>query len=141
VILTTALCADAGAVLRRLRASGAEIARAEAMERAPAEPAGETAAAVRRWLAEVGDAADDLLLLAEARAGTPPWRAAVQGIRDRGEATSRAQLAVTGDDLHAAGIQPGPELGRLLGRLLDAVLEDPSLNRKDRLLELAARWR
>lgn len=144
VVLTTALCAETGAVLRRFRASGAEIARAVAMERAPATPAGEgeTAVAVRRWLADVGDAANDLLLLAEVCGGTPPpWRAAVQGIRDRGEATSRGQLALTGDDLQAAGVEPGPELGRVLARLLDAVLEDPSLNTRDRLLELAATWR
>ena len=144
VVLTAALCAESGTVLRRLRASGGEIARAEAMERGPAAPAGTegAAAAVRRWLADVGDAADDLLLLAQARAGTPPqWRAAVQGVRDRGEATSRGQLAVTGDDLRAAGVEPGPELGRMLARLLDAVLEDPSLNTREHLLGLAATWR
>ena len=69
------------------------------------------------------------------------WGPIVQGIRERGEATSRAQLAVTGDDLRDAGVAPGPELGKLLGKLLDAVLEDPSLNEKQRLLELAGTWR
>lgn len=142
VVLTAALCAEPGAVLERLRASGAEMARAVALQRAPAEPAGTSAVAVRRWLAEVGGAVEDLLQLVELRAGTPPWwRTVVEGIRERGEATSRGQLAVTGDDLRGAGLEPGPELGRVLGRLLDAVLEDPSLNRKDRLLELAGTWR
>jgi hypothetical protein len=38
------------------------------------------------------------------------------------------------------GIAPGPRIGELLGRLLEAVLDDPSLNRRDRLLELAGGW-
>ena len=47
-------------------------------------------------------------------------------------------LAVTGDDLVAElGIPPGPLIGRLLAGLLEAVLEDPSLNARGRLLELA----
>jgi tRNA nucleotidyltransferase (CCA-adding enzyme) len=48
------------------------------------------------------------------------------------------QLAVSGDDLVSElGIAPGPPIGQLLARLLEAVLEDPSLNSRDRLLELA----
>ena len=142
VILTAALCERPGQVLRRLRASGEEISRADAMERGPAEPAGSDAVAVRRWLAKVGDAADDLLRLAELASGAPPaWSARVREVRARGDATSRGQLALSGDDLRAAGVQPGPELGQLLGRLLEAVLEDPALNTRERLLELVRSWR
>jgi hypothetical protein len=32
------------------------------------------------------------------------------------------------------GLGPGPEVGRILGRLLEEVLEDPSLNARERLL-------
>jgi hypothetical protein len=96
---------------------------------------------VRRWLARVGEGADDLIHLAELRAGSPPpWAGAVAASRARGEATSRAQLAVSGDDLRAAGIPPGPELGRLLERLLEAVLVEPSRNTRDSLLDLARSW-
>ena len=143
VVATVALT-DAGApeVLRRLKASGAEIARGEAMARAAPHPAGEEVIAVRHWLAAVGSAADDLLALARLATGRPAWWAsAVQGIRDRREPVSRAELAVTGDDLLAAGFPAGPELGRLLGRLLDAVMEDPALNDKAHLLTLAQSWR
>jgi len=142
IVATVALCEWPAAVLRRLKASGAEIARAEAMERGPAEPAAGDPVSVRRWLAGVGEAADDLRALATLRRGEQPsWADTVAAVRRRGEATSRGQLAVTGDDLRAAGIPPGPELGRLLTRLLDAVLEDPSLNSRERLLELAHSWR
>jgi hypothetical protein len=49
-----------------------------------------------------------------------------------------ADLAVDGDDLvHALGLAPGPHLGAVLRRLLDAVVEDPRLNQRDRLLALA----
>ncbi len=46
-------------------------------------------------------------------------------------------LAVSGDDLRAAGIPAGPRLGRILHDLLERVLDDPALNFHDRLLELA----
>ncbi|HEV8612778.1 MAG TPA: CCA tRNA nucleotidyltransferase [Gemmatimonadales bacterium] len=142
VVLTAGLCRDPATVLQRLRASNAEIDRARAMGRALAEPPSSDPVAVRRWLAEVSDAADDLILLAEYRSGSRPrWAEAVAGIRARGEPVSRAELAVTGDDLRAAGVPAGPEMGRLLGRLLDAALEDPALNSKERLLELVRAWR
>jgi hypothetical protein len=48
---------------------------------------------------------------------------------------------VSGDDLLAAGVARGPEVGRLLDRLLDAVLADPALNSRERLLALVASWR
>ena len=67
VVTTAALTTRPGTVLRRLKASGAEIARAEAVERLPAEPAAIAPVAVRRWLARVGESADDLLQLAALR--------------------------------------------------------------------------
>ena len=52
------------------------------------------------------------------------------------------QLAVDGHDLQRElGIEPGPEIGRLLHRLLDAVVEDPGLNDRERLLDLARETR
>ena len=60
-----------------------------------------------------------------------------QEILKRGECTSLKTLAVTGKDLINAGHPAGPELGDLLEKLLDSVLEDPSLNTKEKLLEAA----
>lgn len=55
-----------------------------------------------------------------------------------GEPIELADLAVDGDDLRRSGVPAGPAMGRILHRLLDEVVEDPSRNRHDRLLERAA---
>ncbi len=48
------------------------------------------------------------------------------------------ELAVSGKDLMTAlALPPGPKLGELLDGLLEAVLDDPSENRAERLLSLA----
>jgi tRNA nucleotidyltransferase (CCA-adding enzyme) len=142
VVLTAALCAAPDQVLTRLRASNDEIDRARALHDGPAAPGEEDPAEIRRWLAAVEPAADDLIHLAELRLGEPPaWASAVAEIRLAGHPTSRGQLAVTGADLLGAGVPPGPEVGRLLGRLLEAVLENPALNSREALLELVDTWR
>lgn len=48
-----------------------------------------------------------------------------------------ADLAVDGDDLRRTGLAAGPALGKLLQRLLDAVIADPSCNTRESLLEIA----
>ena len=50
-----------------------------------------------------------------------------------------ADLAVDGEDLQREGIPRGPLLGKILGALLDRVLEEPSLNSTDWLLQEAKR--
>lgn len=135
VLLTAVACRDGGPVLARLKAPTAAIDRAERLARGPGAPESPGAVATRRWLAAVGPAADDLMAAHRLRHGAEaPWQAEVAGIRERGEATSRGELAVTGTDLKDAGIGPGPEIGRVLGELLAVVLEDPSQNRRDLLL-------
>jgi tRNA nucleotidyltransferase (CCA-adding enzyme) len=125
-------------VLRRLKASGNDIARGRAIDRGPAAPESASPIAVRRWMANVGSAADDLATLAAANPASSAWIAELAAIRARGEATSRAQLQVSGDDLVAAGlVSPGPALGKMLATLLEAVLEDPTRNRRDTLLDVA----
>jgi tRNA nucleotidyltransferase (CCA-adding enzyme) len=44
-------------------------------------------------------------------------------------------LAVTGRDLLGLGMSPGPQVGRTLSQLLALVIEDPSQNTKENLLE------
>jgi tRNA nucleotidyltransferase/poly(A) polymerase len=46
-------------------------------------------------------------------------------------------LAVDGNDLLQIGYSEGPDLGRALESLLDAVVEDPELNTRDTLLDRA----
>jgi hypothetical protein len=92
-------------------------------------------------MAAAGDARDDLLLLERYRSGADAeWAGTVRGIVARGEATSLRQLAVTGNDLLALGIPPGPSIGLLLERLLALVLEDPARNTPERLQEAARAW-
>jgi tRNA nucleotidyltransferase (CCA-adding enzyme) len=137
VLLSALLLDDAAPVLRRLRASNAEVERAAAIARGPAEPAAGDVRAVRRWLSSVGAAADDLLELYAIRAGSPAaWTEPVAAVRDRRDPLTRGDLAISGRDLQALGAS-GRRIGELLGALLDRVLDDPALNTPDALLALA----
>lgn len=55
-------------------------------------------------------------------------------LKDR-ECLSLKDLAVTGRDLIRAGCAPGPELGRILNKMLQDVLEHPEHNNKEYLLQ------
>jgi tRNA nucleotidyltransferase (CCA-adding enzyme) len=137
VLLTALLCSSAADVLKRLKASNAEVDRARGIERGPEAPSGMDERAVRRWLALTGESADDLAALWSLRqGGDPPWGKTVGKIRSRGDALSRTDLAVNGSDLEALGAR-GPRIGQMLTELLNQVLDDPALNTKDRLLDLA----
>jgi tRNA nucleotidyltransferase (CCA-adding enzyme) len=137
ILLTALLTATSSAVLRRLKASNAEIERAEAMENGPEEPSGSDEQSVRRWLSTVGPSADDLMTLWKLRRRRDPsWSKTVQGVRERNDPLTRADLAISGTDLQDLGVS-GPEIGQTLAFLLDRVLEDPSINQRDRLLALA----
>ena len=60
------------------------------------------------------------------------FRAVVEAERESPHRLS--DLAVDGTDLIALGYRPGPALGRALQDLLDVVVEEPGLNRRDELL-------
>ena len=103
--------------------------------------------AARRFLARHGDElAFELVSLKEAdlTAKSVPAAelAAVGELRRALEAERRsphriADLAVSGDDLRELGFVEGPELGRVLRVLLDAVVDDPARNERGWLLERA----
>jgi tRNA nucleotidyltransferase (CCA-adding enzyme) len=137
VLLTSLLSRAPVTTLRRLKASNAEIGRAVALEKGPEEPTTLDELSVRRWLAETGPAADDLMMLWSLRhGGEAPWVAAANRIRQRGDPLSRSDLAITGADLQELGAN-GARIGEILALLLDRVLEDPTLNARDSLLSLA----
>ena len=50
-----------------------------------------------------------------------------------------SQLAVNGNDLRALGILPGRETGNALQMLLQAVMEHPEWNTKEKLLEIVSK--
>lgn len=60
-------------------------------------------------------------------------------ILDQGQCLSLRELKVGGADLIAMGAKQGTMIGDVLRHLLDWVLEDPERNRRDLLLEEAAR--
>jgi tRNA nucleotidyltransferase (CCA-adding enzyme) len=105
--------------------------------------------AVRRFIAKVGrDAIDDLFALREADnvgSGVPANADGLDELRARvaaelaaGPVLDRSALAVDGNDLmQELGIERGPRLGRILGALLERVIEDPALNDPPTLLLLA----
>ena len=57
-------------------------------------------------------------------------------IREKEQCTSLKSLAVSGDDLITLGIKPGKEIKELLDSLLEKVIEEPELNKKEILLGL-----
>jgi tRNA nucleotidyltransferase (CCA-adding enzyme) len=137
ILLTAYLTTSPASVLRRLKASNAEIVRAEQIENGPKEPGGSNERLVRRWLAAVGGSADDLIALWRLhQQREPSWSRTVREVRERHDPLSRSDLAVSGADLQDLGVT-GPAIGRALAFLLDRVLDDPSLNTRDRLLALA----
>ncbi len=54
-------------------------------------------------------------------------------IMEREQCLSVKELAVSGDDLIALGLKPGPKLGAKLKELLEIVLEEPEKNTKEYL--------
>ena len=58
-------------------------------------------------------------------------------IISKNECVSLKELNISGKDLIKAGFKPGKEMGVILNQLLEAVIEDPSLNDKETLLNMA----
>jgi tRNA nucleotidyltransferase (CCA-adding enzyme) len=79
----------------------------------------------------------EALALAGALASREGAQHAVLAARSWLEELRHVRLAVTGDDLLAAGIAPGPEIGRLLERLLDLRLEGMVDDSREAQLEAA----
>jgi tRNA nucleotidyltransferase (CCA-adding enzyme) len=61
-------------------------------------------------------------------------RIETRDIIEKNECFNLKNLAVNGDDLSAAGIADGKDIGKTLEKLLDAVMRDPSTNTKEALL-------
>lgn len=58
-------------------------------------------------------------------------------VKEQGDAVSLKDLAITGSDLIAQGMKPGKQVGAVLQELLNRVLEDPSCNTQEKLLEIS----
>lgn len=109
--------------------------------------------AVRRFVRRVGsEQVSDLLVLAEADArakGRPvdaevallkELQARIANIVEQNQPLRVRDLAINGRDLmQHCQLAAGPQLGRVLDALLEDVLEDPSLNQREALLQRAMR--
>ncbi len=104
---------------------------------------------VRRLVSSLGlDTIRDLAKLREADrlatgAGPGPganmsaFLARVDEVVSRGAVFTTRDLAVDGHDvMRVLGISEGPQVGKALAKLLDAVLEDPDLNRREKLIAM-----
>src|SRR5256884_8920760 len=132
VLITAHLASDPASLLTRLKCSNKDIERGRVIgvwrDKYP-DP--KHLPAVRKWLSEVGEYAEDLLALPSSPV---PLSRVVSSIRAAKDPLTLKDLAVTGDDLIAAGVRPGPEVGETLARLLDEVLDDPTRNTREQLL-------
>jgi len=105
--------------------------------------------AVRRFIARVGEEnLEDIYRLRRAdiygfSAKEPDYRSLVSlidrvnKVLDSGRAFTIKDLAVSGNDLMAANVPAGKMMGKILKELMETVLDDPALNTKQRLLEIA----
>jgi poly(A) polymerase/tRNA nucleotidyltransferase (CCA-adding enzyme) len=106
-------------------------------------------AAIRRFLRRVGEEnIDDLFRLRIADAVSNPssefdskeiteLQAHISKVLKEDMALKVSDLRVTGEDLAQLGIERGPQMGEILEKLLDIVIEDPLMNKKEILLEEA----
>jgi len=141
VLVTAYLASDPASLLTRLKSSNKDIERARAIGQWREHyPDPRHLPDVRKWLSQVGEYGDDLVsLLAGLDLSRFPFPLSrlpkvVESIRAAQDPLTLKDLAVTGDDLIAAGVRPGPEVGETLARLLADVLEDPTHNTRERLL-------
>jgi putative nucleotidyltransferase with HDIG domain len=107
--------------------------------------------AVRRFIKRTGeDLLDELFELrmadAAGTAGTEPGPLMLLPLKERidkvfeqGNALSLKSLAVNGRDLIGIGVEPGKHVGIILNELLETVLDDPELNTREKLLEIAGK--
>src|SRR5947208_1532529 len=136
VLITAYLATDPASLLTRLKCSNKEIERGRAIGAwRDKYPDPKSLPEVRRWLSQVGEHVDDLLALPPVR--TAPFSLlpkVVSSIRAAQDPLTLQDLAVNGNDLIAAGVRRGPDVGEVLQRLLALVLEDPQRNTKEYLL-------
>lgn len=127
------------AVLRRLRYPTLLVRRvAAAVEGRPDTVPDPEPLTARRALARYGkETALDVarLRLAAGDDPTDAWLHAVEQASDAPHRTS--DLAIDGGDLIALGLGEGPRVGEVLATLLERVVDDPTLNTRERLLEQA----
>jgi tRNA nucleotidyltransferase (CCA-adding enzyme) len=134
---------DAEKILRELKCDVDTIHKVRTLvgvlkDRTPVRPV-----EIRRLLSKIGpDLFEDMVALKRfgfgryAREDCDRALTEFYRILERGDAYSIKMLKVRGEDLIAAGVKPGPNMGEMLNRMLDAVIEEPEMNTKEELMKL-----
>ena len=132
-------------VLKDLKLDNDTISRVKTLVDLLGQPLTPEKPALRRVMSRIEPALyDDLLDLKEALLpfGVPETgddlrraRALSGEIRRDGDCLDLKSLAVRGRDVMDAGVKPGKAVGETLAALLELVLEDPSRNTRDYLLQ------
>ena len=65
----------------------------------------------------------------------------IEKITEKQNALSLKDLCVNGKDLMDIGIPSGKKIGVVLNELFEAVLEDPEMNNREKLLKLAESYK
>ncbi len=140
----------AGQIMRRLKFDNDTIAKVKALVRAHDDrPLPLTERNVRRSVFRNGEAqypalfavkrADILAqsdyLRKEKLEHLAEYEVVYRRILEKQQCLSLKDLAVSGSDLIAEGVEPGKEIGRILHDMLQEVLEHPEMNEKDILLD------
>lgn len=89
---------------------------------------------VRKFAAEIGtDALENLYKVRFAGGEEEAAKAmeTLKGVVERGDCIRVKDLALSGNGLMELGIEKGKNMGKILDELLDVVLENPDLNKKD----------
>ena len=124
-------------ILKGLKLDNETVDNGKVMAGAAQAPLGPEKAGIRRFLSRMTPYQFDGCLRLKALDKDPRTeeiRRLWEEIEKDGDCVSLKELAVGGGDLLAAGME-GKEIGETLRRLLELVLEDSSLNRRDLLLE------
>jgi tRNA nucleotidyltransferase (CCA-adding enzyme) len=122
-------------ILRDLKLDNDTISKVKTLVSWSGRPLEADAAAVRHAMSRMTPKVWDALL--DLNQYDDEIRALSAEIRTRGDCLDLKHLAVTGQDLISAGMQPGRGLGDNLNDLLELVLNDPDKNEKEILLNLA----
>ena len=140
----------AEALMQRLKASNADTERVAELVRKQSDlfPPDAPPAGIRRWLLHVPPRlVYDLFRLRFALWRAHPVPGGMEDLRERWRKVhsvllqhpvlETGGLAIDGADLKRLGFTPGPRFGEILRGLLDRVIEEPDLNTRETLLDIA----
>ena len=130
---------DPAKAMRSLKSSSAEAKRCAALVHAAREKLPETDAETRRLMSRFDE--EDVLAYAGLRRvlhgdDTTDFTERFRRVKATAPCVRIADLALDGHDVMDLTGARGTLIGDILGMLLDAVLEDPTLNEKEKLSEL-----